>query len=135
MLYNVVLVSAVQQCESDIYLYIYISIYLYISAIPPTPDPTPPRSLQSIRLGSLRYTAASQWLSILPRVLYMCQCYSLNSSHPLPLCLQVHPLYLHLYSGPANRLISTIFLDPMHACMLSYFSHVWLFVTLWTVAH
>ena len=40
------------------------------------------------------------------------------------------PLFL-----PANRLISTIFLDPMHACMLSYFGRVWLFETLWTVAH
>ena len=118
-----------------VYVYIYVCIYMYL--LPPIPHPTPPRSSQSARLGSLCYTAASHWLSILSMVLYMCQCYSLNSSHPLlaPLCLQVHPLYLHLYSSPANRLISTVFLDPMHACMLSYFGRVWLFETLWTVAH
>ena len=44
-----------------------------------------------------------------------CKCCSLNASHPLQplLCPQVHPLRLYLYSCPANRFISTIFLDTI----------------------
>ena len=44
-----------------------------------------------------------------------CKCCSLNAPHPLqpPLCPQVHPLCLYLYSCPANRFISTVFLDTM----------------------
>ena len=38
-------------------------------------------------------------------VVYICQRYSLNSSHPLlpPLCPQVPSLCLRLYSRPANK--------------------------------
>ena len=38
------------------------------------------------------------------------QCYSLNLFYPLllPLCPQIHPLCLHLYSCPANRFISNV---------------------------
>ena len=48
-------------------------------------------------------------------VLYMelniCQCYSLNSTHPLlnPLCPQIYSLHLCLYFYPENRFIGTIF--------------------------
>ena len=47
----------------------------------------------------------------------MCQCYSLNFSHPLlpPLCPHVHFICLCLYSCSAKRFISTIFfLDSIH---------------------
>ena len=65
----------------------------------------------------------------------MFPCYSLNSSYPLlpPLCLLICSLCLHLYCCPANRFISTIFLDSM-LLLLSRISRVWLCVTLWTVA-
>ena len=39
--------------------------------------------------------------------------YSLHSSHP-PLCPWVHALCLRVHCCPANRLISTIFLDSMY---------------------
>ena len=55
MFYSVVLVSAVQQCESA--LSIHISSFLL--SLPPTPLPTShlPRSSWSTRLNSLCYTA------------------------------------------------------------------------------
>ena len=57
------------------------------------------------------YAAASSLLSILHTVTYISPCHSLNLSHPLllPLCPEVHALYLHLYSCPTNRLICSIF--------------------------
>ena len=55
LLYNVVLVSAVQQCESAVkYAYIF-----FLLTLPPTPSSHPSRSSQSTRLSSLLYTAAS----------------------------------------------------------------------------
>ena len=103
LLYNVVLVSAVQQCESA------ISIHISPPSYPPTHTS---RLSQSPWLSFLCYTTTIQ-LSILQMVIYAFQCYSLNLSRPLLslLCPQVYFLGLHLYSCPANRFISTIFLD------------------------
>ena len=52
---------------------------------------------------------------ILCVVIYMFQCYSLSSSHPLLplLCPEVCSLYLHLYSCPASMFISTFFPDSV----------------------
>ena len=57
---------------------------------PPTPS-HPSRLSQSTGLSSLHHTANSNQLSVLHMVMYMFQCYSLNSSHvlPSPLCPQV----------------------------------------------
>ena len=54
--------------------------------------------------------ANSHWLSVLHMVIYMFQCPSLHSSHPLlsPLCPQVCSLCLHLHCCLASRIISTI---------------------------
>ena len=78
MLYNVVLVSAVQQSA--------VSIHILSPSEPPShPPPShPSRSSQSPELSSLYYTAASHWLSILHMIVYMFPCFSLNSS-PTPL--------------------------------------------------
>ena len=59
--------------------------------------------------------------------MYICRCYSLNSSHPLLPTLgpQVCSLHLHLYSCPANQSISTIFLDSIY--MQSYMIFVFPF--------
>ena len=70
---------------------------------PDTPIPYPFHqswSLQSTSLSSLCYIAACHSLSVLHMVVYICQHYSLSSSHPLfpPLCSQVHSLHLPLYS-------------------------------------
>ena len=55
-------------------------------------------------------------ISALHKAMHAFQCYPLNSSHPLlpQLCPQVRSLYLCLYSYPANRFISTIFLDSIY---------------------
>ena len=53
-------------------------------------------------------------------LLYIFQCYSLNSSHPLLLllCLQVCSLCFCFYSCSANRFISTIFLDFIYNVLI-----------------
>ena len=49
-------------------------------------------------------------------VLCICPSQPPNPSHPLlpPLCTQVCSPYLHLYSCPANRFISSIFIDSKY---------------------
>ena len=47
------------------------------------PHPNPSRLSQSTALSSLLHTAKSHWLSLLHTVMYMFQCCSLSSSHPL----------------------------------------------------
>ena len=109
MLYSIVLVSAIPQHESSI----------GIPMSPPShlpPHPTPLGCHRAPDLSSLHHTANSHWLSVLHMVTYMFQCYSLYSSHPLlpTLCSQIRFLYLHLHCCPANRLISTIFLESIY---------------------
>ena len=71
----------------------------------------------STGLSSLSHTANSPWLSILHMVLYMFPCYSLHSSHSLtPHCVH-KSVGLHLLCCPANRFISTIFLDSIYICI------------------
>ena len=67
-------------------------------------------------LSFLCHIANSHWLSILYTVMYMFPCYSLNLSRLLlpSLCPEVCSLCLCLLCCPANRFISTIFLDPIH---------------------
>ena len=93
------------------------------------PIPTsshPSRSSQNTGLSSLHHIANCPWLSVLHVVTCMLRRHSLNSSYPSlpPLCPQVCPLCLGLYSYPANRFISTIFLDSvyLHQHMISVFS-------------
>ena len=73
--------------------YIYNCIY-----IPPTWAASPPpaypfRSWQSTRQGSLCYLSTSHMM------MYICQCYFFNSSHPQlsPLCPPVHSLLGNQY--------------------------------------
>ena len=112
LLYNGVLVSAVQQSES--------AIRIHIS--PPSWISLPPRSPQSSEQNSLCYTVGSHQLSVLYIVVYVYQSQSPNSSHlPSPrlvsirlfstsvslflLCKQVH-LY-HFSRSHIYALIST----------------------------
>ena len=41
---------------------------------------------------------------------YICQCYSICSTHPFPLCVHKSMLYVCLYPYPENKFFSTIFL-------------------------
>ena len=111
----------------------------FLLNLPPTPHPS--RLLQTIRLSSLCYNATSHELHILYTEVYICQCYSLSSPHPLlpHLCQQVFSLCLHLYSCPETRFISTIFLDSIYMheyifdfLFLTYFT---LYDRLWIHPH
>ena len=76
LIYSVVLVSGVQQTESVIHIHISTLFQILF----------PYRSLQSTELSSLCYTVGSYQLSILYKVVCICQSQSPNVSHPL------HPL-------------------------------------------
>ena len=76
LLYNAVLLSALQQCESAIDI-------LCPSLLNLAATLHPSRLSQSPSLSSLSHTANFCWLPVLCMVMYMFQCYSLNSSHLL----------------------------------------------------
>ena len=110
LLYNVILISAVQQSEPAIWTHILLPLK-------PPFHPTPshhPKSSQTTEFHCYRVTSHS--LSVLHMAVYICQCYSPSLSHPpIPfLCSHVHSLYACLYSCPANREICTNFLDFIH---------------------
>ena len=98
--YNIVLISAVQQCEPAISIQIFSTSW---ASLPHThthtlPPSHPSRWSQSTRLSSVCYTATSQYLLALHMVMYIFQCYSLSSSHPIlsplgPQVSSVHPQY------------------------------------------
>ena len=87
----------------------------WTSFLPPTPS-HPAKLSQSTRLSSLSHAANSHWLSMLHMAMDIFQCYCLNSSFPPTPCPPTHSLYLHLYSCPANRFISAIFLHSLYLC-------------------
>ena len=93
------------------------TLHIYPLPLESPSKPLPPshhsRSSQRTGLSSLCHTATPHYLSVLHTVMYIFQCHSLNSSHPLlpQVCLQVHSLHLHLFSCPEDRFISMLFLD------------------------
>ena len=99
MFYNVVLVSAIQQCDPAIYICVYIPS---LQSFPPTPPTShPSRSSQSAScVPHAIHTAASHQLVILHVVMCKYQCCSLNSSHtfhprfvptcPFSTCVTLH---------------------------------------------
>ena len=111
LLYNVVLLSAIQQHESAVSICISPPSWTYL------PRPTPshsPRLPQRTRLSSLHYTATSHERSVLHMVTHVFPCYSLSSSRSLlPSHVPKSVLYIHVCSCPANRSISTIFPDSI----------------------
>ena len=70
--------------------------------------------------------AAPHRLSALYVTVDICRCSFLHSARSLlPLmCAQVHSLFWHLHSFPANRFINTIFLDSIYMRLIydAYFS-------------
>ena len=60
------------------YLYLYMCVYVCMFR------PTPLGHPQSTKLSPPCYMGASHQLSVLHMVVYICLCYSLNSSHLLP---------------------------------------------------
>ena len=72
-----------------------VHIYPSLLDVPSTPTSHPSGSSQSTEPGSLCHAAASHWPPVLPTVVYICQCYLLNSSHPPhPHCGHMSILYV-----------------------------------------
>ena len=92
----------------------YMSPTSWTSVPPPTPS-HPSGLSQSTGLSSLHHTANFPWFPLFHMVMYMCQHYSPSVPPLLPhLCPQVCALRLCLSSCPANKFISTIFLDSIY---------------------
>ena len=112
------IIIALQCCVGFWYTLTWISHkYTYVPALLnllPTLYSIPP--LQVVTEYQIMLCSTFPLATYLHMVMYIFWCYSLNSSLPLlpPLCPQVCSLCLGLYSHPANRLISTIFLDSIY---------------------
>ena len=66
-------------------------------------------------LSALFHVSNLHWLSISHMVIYMFQCYSLKTSHPLlPQSPKVCSLYLCLFCCLAYRIVVTIFLNSIY---------------------
>jgi len=91
-------------------------MYLLPLETPPHLPPLPTPSCCHRALASPHHALNSHWLSILHMVIYMFQCYSLKTSHPLLplLCPEVCSSCLCLLCCPACRIVSTIFLDYIY---------------------
>ena len=111
MLYNVVLISAIQQCESAISIHMAPPSW---TSLPRPPHPFPLGCLGAWGWASLSYSNS-------PSAVYFTfgniHISVFNLSHPLlpPLCPQFCSLCLCLYSCPANWFISAIFLFHVYA--------------------
>ena len=93
--------------------------YAYVPSL--LNHPTPPDCHGTV-LSSLFYSATFCQLLVLYTVMYVFQCYSLNSSHPLLLllCSQVFSLRLRLYSLPWKQIHQYHF-SRFHVNVLIYF--------------
>ena len=114
LLYNVVLVSAVQRSESAICIHkslpFWVSLLLsHLTILSHHRAPSwAPYDIQQPPTSYL-FTHGSVYMSMLLSIHLLL---SFTITHPCP-NQQVHSLHLCLYSCPANRLIITIFHDSM----------------------
>ena len=114
LLYNIVMVFALHSHESAMGIHVFP-----ILNTPPTSLPIPvQRHPSTPALITLSHASNLDWRSISHRIIYMFQCYSLKSSHPLllPQSPTVFSLHLCLFCCLANRVIITIFLNSIYMC-------------------
>ena len=127
---STVLVSAIHQHEPPIGTHVSPPSW---ASLPPTLSHAS-RLLQSPGLNSLGHTENSHWLFILHILVYMFPYSSLHSSHPpsYPLLVSISLFFmLCLHCCPANRFISTIFLDFIYIYIYIYVDIQYLFFSLW----
>ena len=93
---------------------------VYVCPLPPEPPshlpphPAPLGCHRALGLSSLHHIANSHQLSILHMELYMFQSYSIWPTLSFTVFIS---LFLYLHYCPANRFISTIFLDSIYVCV------------------
>ena len=110
-------------------LYWFCHTFIWIShGCTWVPNPEPPSHIppHTISLGhpsapapSILYHALNlDWCFVSYMILYMFQCHSPKSSHPLPLpqSPKVHSIHLCLFCCLAYRVIITIFLNSIYMC-------------------
>ena len=115
LLYNIVLVSAVQHSGSAMYRHIS-----HPSWTPPPLPSHPSRSPQSTELSSLCGTAASHQLSIWHMVVCICHCYSKFVPLPLPV---PSPVSTRLFCTSASLVLPCKYVNPYRfsaKCLLLY---------------
>ena len=90
---------------------------------PKLPSHLPPHQIlqghpSAPTMTTLSHASNLDWQSISHMIIYMFQCYSLKSSHPLllPQSPKVCSLSLCLFYGLAYRVIITISLNSIHMC-------------------
>ena len=85
-------------------------------SLPPSFPPISPLLFITEDRSELHVQYSSFPLTILHIIMYLCQCYSLNSSHhPFPLTVSTGLFsYLRLYSCLANRFLSTCLLRNLY---------------------
>ena len=120
MLYSVVLVSSIQQWESAISIHMPPPSW---TSLPAPTSPLPHLGCQNPGLSFLCCTATSHGLSILHMVMYIFQCYSLNSFHSLPT-----PLCPHQFSMSESLFLPWKWVHQYHLCINIWhlFFYFWL---------
>ena len=83
-----------------------------------SPHPIPHGHPSAPALSTLPHASNLDWRSISHVIIFMCQCYSLKSSHPrlLPQSPKVCSLHLCLFCCLTYRVIITIFLISIYMC-------------------
>ena len=85
----------------------------------PPPSPTLPLGCPSAPAPSIQYCASNlDWQLVSHMILYMFQCYSPKSPHPLPLPQSPKdwPIHWCLFCCLVHRVIVTIFLNSIYTC-------------------
>ena len=87
-----------------------------LNLFPPPSPPIPLGCLRAPALSALLHSSNLNWPSILHMVIYIFQCYSLKSSHPLllPHSPKVCSLHLCLFCYLTYRVTVTIFLNSIY---------------------
>ena len=125
------MVFAIHRHESATGAHVSPSLNLF----PPPSPPIPLGCLRAPALSALLHSSNLNWPSILHMVIYMFQCYSLKSSHPLllPHSPKVCSLHLCLFCCLVYKVIIIVFLHSIYIYALIYYIGVSLSDLLFTL--
>ena len=94
-------------------------VHMWLPIVNPVLPPSPLGCPRVLALSALLHASNLHWSSILHMVIYMLQCYSLKSSHPLllPQRSKVCSLHLCLFCYLVYRVVVAIFLNSIYICI------------------